>query len=338
VKVFLGSGRKADQAFIDEVEARLDGPAAAGAETGRYEVLKDAGSAYVDLLLSGFGDLDLTGTKVLVDAANGAMSEVAPLALERLGAEVLLRHGRPDGRNINDGCGALHPEGMARAVRRAGAHLGVSYDGDGDRAIFADERGRILDGDATMAILARDLLARDRLPGRKIVTTVMSNLGLATSLSDVGVGLVRTPVGDRFVVEAMERGGYALGGEQSGHIVVRHGKRLIGDGLETTLLVLGALVRSGEPLSSLGNCFARAPQTLLNVRVRAKPDLHAHDGVAAAVRDVEARLGDRGRVVLRYSGTEPLARVMVEANDLDLSRDAARSIADVIQAWIGSDQ
>lgn len=338
VKVFLGNGRKADDGFAAEVEERLAaGPGAGGGPVGRYRAFHGARDEYVDLLLADFPGLDLSGLTVLVDAANGATHETAPAALERLGAEVIAIHASPDGQNINEGCGALHPEAMAAEVAKRGADAGVSFDGDGDRAIFADETGRILDGDATMAILARDLLARGRLAGETVVVTVMSNLGLTLSLEEAGARLVRTPVGDRFVVEEMDHGGFALGGEQSGHVIVRSGNRLIGDGLETALHLLEALRRAGGPLSGLGSVFSRAPQTLLNVRVREKPELMELPGVAAAVKSAEERLGGRGRILLRYSGTEPLARVMVEANDASLTRDTAESIAAVIQSRIGSE-
>ena len=335
VKVFLGDGRKAGDDFAAEVEARLE-RAPEPADPGRYEALANATDEYLDLLLADFEGLSLRGLRIVADAANGAMHEAAPRALARLGAEVVARNVRPNGTNINRRCGALHPEPMARAVAREKADAGVSFDGDGDRAIFSDEAGRILDGDAVMAILARDLLARRRLPKRRVTTTVMANLGLELSLAEIGVELVRTPVGDRFVTEEMDRDGTALGGEQSGHLIVRRGRRLLGDGLETALHLLTARVRAGAPLSALGACYSRAPQTLLNIRVSRKPDLLRLPGVADAVRAAETELDGRGRIVLRYSGTEPLARVMVEAPDLARARGAARRIANVIEAQIGS--
>ncbi len=339
VKLFTADARKAPVSFERAVEKRL-GKRSRSAEgkTGAYRAWHGATRAYLESILAEFAGLDLTGLKLVADCANGAVSGTAPAALRSLGAEVIALHDQPNGTNINHRCGATHPEVVARAVKRHGADLGVSFDGDGDRALFADERGRVIDGDATMAVLARHLVATRRLPHRTVAATVMSNVGLPASLKEVGCRLVRTDVGDRNVVQEMDKGRFGLGGEQSGHIIVRRGKRLIGDGLETTLHLLTALQQSKETLSDLAGCFRQSPQLLLNVRVAKKPALASLKGVRKAIRRVEAELGDLGRVLVRYSGTEPLLRVMVEGPDRRCTRQAAETIAIEVEREIGGMQ
>jgi len=337
VKLFTADARKADPAFERRIEARLAKPKSpVEGVTGAYRTWHGAGEAYVGELCKEFKDLDLTGLTIVADCANGAVCDTAPRALEHLGARVIEIHAKPNGRNINRGCGATRPEVVARAVKRHVADLGVSFDGDGDRALFSDERGRVIDGDATMAILARHLKARRRLPKKTVVATVMSNVGLQSSLAEVGCRLVRTDVGDRSVVLEMDRGRFALGGEQSGHVIVRRGNRLIGDGLATTLHLLDALVESQGPLSVLAGCFTQSPQILVNVRVVKKPGLKSLPGVMKRIREVERELGDAGRVLVRYSGTEPLLRVMVEGPDRRGTSGAANRIAAEIEQEIGS--
>jgi len=337
VKVFLRNGRKPDPEFAEEVEARTDtGPCPKGEKTGAYRVMHDAVDAYLDLLMADFDGLDLTGVKVAVDCANGATSVTAPKLLERLGATVTAVAATPTGTNINRRCGSTFPKTIQRAVRDAKADVGIAFDGDGDRVIFADETGAVVDGDATMAILARDLKKRRRLPHGTVAATVMSNLGLEQSLKEIGAKLVRTPVGDRYVVEEMDRGGFSLGGEQSGHLIVRKGRRMVGDGLETALYLLAARNRAGEPLSRMGGCFAKAPQRLINIPVRERPPLEELSDVSEAIRRAKEDLADEGRVVVRYSGTEPVARVMVEALDAERMIAAAEGIAEVIRREIGS--
>ncbi|MEN8148418.1 MAG: phosphoglucosamine mutase [Planctomycetota bacterium] len=338
VKVFLRNGRKPDPEFAEEVESRTDtGPCPGGEKTGRYRALHDATNAYLDVLMKDFNGLDLAGVRVAVDCANGATSTAGPQALERLGADVVAVAAKPNGTNINRRCGSTWPKTIQRAVVDAKADVGIAFDGDGDRVIFADETGAVVDGDATMAILARDLKARRRLPRDTVAATVMSNLGLEQSLKSIGARLVRTPVGDRYVVEEMDRGGFSLGGEQSGHLIVRRGKRMVGDGLETALHLLAARQRAGDPLSRLGGCFVRAPQRLINIPVRERPPLEELPEVSDAVRKAKEDLADEGRVVVRYSGTEPVARVMVEAIDPERMAAAAEGIAAIIRREIGSE-
>ncbi len=336
VKVFLGNGMKADPAFEDEVEARLARDPADRPRPGTFASGEGAASAYAADVLREFADLSLEGLRIVVDAANGAAARTAPPILAALGAVVLPLHDSLAGGRINRGCGALHPRVAARAVVRLRADLGVTLDGDGDRALFADETGRVLDGDAVLAILARDLLARRALRGRTVVATVMSNLGLEVSLAEAGLRLHRSPVGDRHVVEAMRRLGAPLGGEQSGHVVVRSGGRHIGDGLVTALCLLRALRAAGGPLSALAACYRAAPQVLLGVPVREKPPLESLPEVQRAIEEAEERLGSDGRLVVRYSGTEPLARVMVEGLDRTATRRAAEAVAAAVRRTVGS--
>ncbi len=338
LKLFTAAGRKAGRRFEEKVTARLDGrpPSPLPHDPGTWASWPEAGERYLESVLGEFGDLSLEGLTVVADCAHGAMAEVAPRALRRLGARVHAIGVKPTGRNINRRVGATHPGAAARETVRRGADLGITFDGDGDRVLFADERGRVLDGDAIMAVLARDLLSRRALARRTVVATVMSNVGLEQSLAEIGCRLVRTDVGDRHVVEEMARGGYRLGGEQSGHLVVRRRDRLIGDGLETALHLLRALRRSGRKLSGLASCFRRSPQHLTNVRVSEKPDLSAVQPVAEEIRKVESELGAAGRVLVRYSGTEPLARVMVEGPEAAATKAAAERIARRIAREIGT--
>lgn len=337
VKLFTKNARKADPKLEQKIERRLAKPGhLPEGVTGAYRAWHGAGPAYVEALLREFKALDLSGLTIVADCANGAVCDTAPQTLSTLGARVIVIHGKPNGTNINRRCGATHPEVVARAVKKHGADLGVSFDGDGDRALFADETGRVIDGDGTMAILARDLKTGRRLRGQQVVATVMSNVGLASSLAEVGAGLIRTDVGDRSVVTEMDRGGFSLGGEQSGHIIVRRGNRLIGDGLATTLHLLAALVRSKGSLSELAGCFTQSPQVLVNVPVAKKPGLKSLPSVTKQIREVERELGDAGRVLVRYSGTEPLLRVMVEGPDRKTTGAAADRIAAEIDRKIGS--
>jgi len=290
----------------------------------------------------------LDGLRVVVDCANGAASEVAPGVFRELGAEVTAIFASPNGRNINDGCGALHPDVVARATKELGAHVGVTFDGDADRVMLADHRGKVADGDVMLLMLAEALKARGQLSGDTVVTTIMANFGLELGLKRLGVRVVRTPVGDRHVVAEMLRGGYTLGGEQSGHVIQLLRGSTTGDGLFTALALMrvafplgwmkAAQSVCGEPATALSRAideFVRTPQVLVNVHVKSKPPFEGVPAVMAAVRDAESRLQGSGRVVLRYSGTESLARVMVEGSDREaIERESAR-IASVVRDAIG---
>jgi phosphoglucosamine mutase len=315
-------------ARVNPEGARPGGPRPA---PGAVRDVPDAVARYVRHILARFPDgFRLDGLRVALDCAHGAAWAAAPLAFRTLGAQVEPVAVEPDGRNINAGCGALHPEHVAAHVRRTGAHLGVALDGDADRAILVDETGATVDGDELMAICALRMMAAGTLRDRTLVTTVMSNLGLEQAIRAAGGRLVRTAVGDRYVVEAMRAGGYNLGGEQSGHLIFLD-RGTTGDGVLAALSVVESLMAERRPLSALRHVMTRLPQTLVNVRVRERAPLEEIPAVAAAVAAVERSLGGDGRVLLRYSGTEPKARVMVEGRDQETVERHAAAIAQAIR-------
>ena len=302
---------------------------------GKAKRIDDAIGRYVVFLKSLFPrDLGLDGLTVVVDCAHGAAYQVAPAVLEELGAKVIALGVRPDGKNINDRCGAVHPERMARAVVRHGANIGLALDGDADRVIMADEKGRIVDGDAIMALLGRDLLGRKALAKRTVVATVMSSVGLERSLAEVGGRVARTPVGDRYVVEEMRRSGYNFGGEQSGHLIFLD-HVTTGDGVAAALSVLAVMRRSGRPLSELARCFEAVPQALVNVALRERRPPERIPEVARAIAGAERALGREGRVLVRLSGTENKARVLVEGPDARRIRALADDISERIRRALG---
>jgi phosphoglucosamine mutase len=280
-------------------------------------------------------DLRLDGLKIVVDCANGAAYNVAPAALEELGAEVILLGTTPNGTNINHLCGSQHPRYAAAKVLETGADLGITLDGDADRVIMIDERGQLVDGDQIMAVCAPQMKAEKRLPKNTVVATVMTNLGLEVALARHDIKLVRTQVGDRYVVEEMKRRGLVLGGEQSGHLIFLN-HATTGDGMVAALQILSVMVRTGKRLSELTSGMEAYPQRLLNVKVIDKPPLETLDTVSKAIADAEKRLGDKGRVLVRYSGTETLARVMVEGADGPLIDACADDIAAAMIKAIGA--
>jgi phosphoglucosamine mutase len=279
-------------------------------------------------------DLTLDGLRVVLDCANGAAYKVGPLVLEELGAELFKLGVEPNGRNINDGVGSLHPERLAAKVREVRADVGIALDGDADRCVLVCEKGEVVDGDAVLALAAKHMIERGVLRGGAVVATVMSNLGLEKLLARQGVGLVRTQVGDRYVVEAMRSGGYNLGGEQSGHVIFLD-HNTTGDGLITALQILAVLKRRERPLSELVSDFVRFPQVLVNVRVAEKRPLESLPEMTEAIRKVEAELAGGGRVLIRYSGTEPKARIMVEGEDEARVHAYARDLADRLVRLLG---
>ncbi|WP_232287450.1 phosphoglucosamine mutase [Anaeromyxobacter dehalogenans] len=302
---------------------------------GKAKRIDDAIGRYAQFLKTIFPkELTLDGLTVVVDCAHGAAYHVAPAVFEELGAKVIPLNVKPDGKNINDACGAVHPESMARAVKRHGANLGLALDGDADRVILADEHGNVVDGDAIMALVGRDLLARKALAKRTVVATVMSNLGLERALAPLGGKVVRTAVGDRYVVEEMRRSGYSFGGEQSGHLVFLD-HVTTGDGVAAGLNVLAVMVREGKPLSELARCFEPFPQALVNVEVREKRPVAELPGVAKAIAAAEKALGAEGRVLVRPSGTENKVRVLVEGPDAKRARALADGIAAELRQAIG---
>ncbi len=289
---------------------------------------------YTGFLVSTAAGECFAGSKIALDCAHGAAFAVAPEVFRRLGAEVVLLGTEPDGSNINRGRGALHPEGLIELVRREKADAGLAFDGDADRLILVDESGRLRDGDHVLFLLSHQFSEEDRLPTRTVVTTVMANIGLEVALRRDGLDMLRTRVGDRYVLEAMLEGGHHLGGEQSGHTIVRD-HAMAGDGILTAIQVLLAMRRSRQPLSRLCGGLEKYPQVLLNVSVAAKPDFSEIPAIQQEIDRARERLGDEGRIVIRYSGTEPLARVMVEGPRRETIEALARGIADRFRSELG---
>jgi phosphoglucosamine mutase len=306
------------------------GPSAAGTDP---ELL----AAYVHWLTRTAGTASLRGLRVLVDCANGAATPVAHEVMRGCGVAAEFIHDRPDGRNINEGCGALHPALVAGELkaRSGGFDLGVTFDGDADRALFSDAEGNVVNGDGVLLVAARDMQRRGLLAANTVVATTMSNMGLEIALQRSGIRMLRAPVGDKYVLEQMQKSGATLGGEQSGHIIFRDGDATTGDGLLTALRVMDIVARSGRALRELVADLKVFPQTIKNVRVREKKPLESIPGVAAVIRGAETELDGCGRVVVRYSGTEALARVMVEAENEAQMRRLADQIAGEIQKALG---
>jgi phosphoglucosamine mutase len=311
IKFFSREGMKLPDHIEDEIERELDRDRQPVSRRGRIAATPEGREGYV-AHLERAADARLDGMTIVVDCANGAASHVAPEVLRSLGAQVVAINAAPDGRNINDGCGALHPEVVAAEVVRVGADAGVSHDGDADRALFADARGNVIDGDQVLAANAIAMHERGTLKGDVVVGTVMSNLGLVHALRDAGIELVQTRVGDRYVLEEMERRGAMLGGEQSGHVIFRE-HATTGDGLLTAVRFLSLAALTGRSIGELAAAMRRYPQVIVNVPVEDRERLADAAAVEDAIVDAEGALGDRGRVLVRPSGTEPLIRVMVEA-------------------------
>lgn len=342
IKIFGADGFKIPDDTERKIETRAQTPRAhadsarvvIGSMGQRRDDTQSIG-AYTDFLLAAVRHQPiLRGKRIVADCNNGATFEIAPRVLRALGADVLTLNHQPDGLNINHGYDALEPRLLRETVLRAHADFGVQFDGDGDRAVFVDERGNFVDGDFVLAILARDLHARGLLNGNAVISTVMANLGLEKSLAQLGITMERTAVGDRWVTERMRATGALLGGEQSGHIVLFDGGHTTGDGLYTTLRLADVLARSAQPFSQLAACMTRYPQVLVNARVPRKPPLREFPPIQAEIARAQRTLGDNARIVVRYSGTENLARVMIEGADYDAIERAAHAIAQVIQETI----
>ncbi len=339
IKFFSSNGFK----LPDEFEARMEQlivsdeishmrPTADA--IGKAYRIDDAEGRYIEFVKrSLFRETDFQGIKVVVDCANGAAYKVTPTVLRELGATVETIANQPDGTNINDDCGALHPERLCEAVKRHQAHIGIAHDGDADRVMFVCEQGCLVDGDHIMAALALDLKARGLLARNTLVATVMSNYGLELAMGKAGIALVRTPVGDRYLLERMVAEGYNFGGEQSGHLIFLD-HNTTGDGLISALQVLSLMSRAGRPLSDLARSMTAVPQVLVNVSVKEKRDLASLPEVQQAIESGDARLNGTGRVLVRYSGTEPLLRIMVEGEQESLIRSVADDVANVIRAHL----
>jgi phosphoglucosamine mutase len=328
----------------DDMESRMedlifsgaiDGIRPTAAEIGKAFRIDDALGRYNEFVKSSFPrGMDLSGLRIVVDSANGAAYKIGPRILTELGAEVLSLYDEPTGTNINQGCGALHPEVICRAVVANRAHIGVAYDGDADRAILCDERGKIVDGDAVMAVCATHLINQGKLRHNTLVATVMSNLGLERCVQEAGGRLIRAAVGDRYVMEKMIEGGYNLGGEQSGHIIFLD-HNTTGDGLVTALQVLAIMKQDGKSLSELACCMKTYPQVLVNVRVKEKRDLSELPEIDGRIREIEKDLNGSGRLLVRYSGTEPKIRIMLEGEDEGRIRRYAEELAELIRKKLG---
>lgn len=348
IKIFAPSGRKLDEeterlietdVFAENaqtVSARAASLSQRESLVGSSDEPNALTNRYLDYLVDEIGhDISLSGIRLVIDCANGAASNIAPQLLLRLGANVIAINNNPDGRNINLDCGSLHTEGLQAEVRNQDAALGVALDGDADRSLFVDAKGRLIDGDATLWVLAKYLRGRGRLRKNTVVATIMSNIGLELALQSQEMSLVRADVGDKYVLEELLRTGASLGGEQSGHIIFPD-LSLAGDGLITTICLLRVMIEEGKALHELTEGLQTFPQILLNVEVKVKQPFDEIASIQEAVRHVEAALGSRGRLLLRYSGTEPLARVMIEGESQNEIERQARELASVIQAALGN--
>ena len=337
IKLFSAEGTKFPDAWETQIETRLAAPDAAprarGATIGRLIHYDRAEKYYVDFLTRCF-PLDLAGLTVAIDCAHGATFRVAPSVFRRLGARVVAISAQPDGTNINANCGALHPDALQKRLRAVRADIGFAFDGDGDRLISIDHLGEIRDGDYALAIAARHMAQQRRLKANLVVTTVMANLGLDESLRAAGIRMVKTQVGDRYVHEEMLKSGANLGGEQSGHLLFPD-HMPTGDGILSALAMLSVVRETGEPLASLASCMRKFPQVLVNVPVRSKPPIESIAGLGDRVGAFETEMNGIGRVLIRYSGTEALARVMIEGADAARIQAMADELAGVIRAQIG---
>ncbi len=332
IKLFQRGGEKLADEVEALVEARIGEPwqRPTGAAVGRVISDDQLVNKYIEHLLSTI-DVSLTGLKVVVDCANGASSFTAPVALARAGAEVIAIANTPDGWNINDGVGSTHLDYLRNAVLKNGADVGIAHDGDADRCLAIDATGAEIDGDVIMAILAKGFKAQGKLKANTIVGTVMSNLGFMHAMAEAGIEVVTTAVGDRYVLEAMLQSDFNLGGEQSGHVIMRDYANT-GDGLLTALQLLAEVKRSGQTLQELSRVMVRFPQVLINVKNVAKERLATSSVIADAVKAAEVELSSNGRVLLRASGTEPLVRGMVEAQSDAVAQDVATKLAQVVEA------
>lgn len=340
IKFFASDGSK----LPDDLELRIEALITSNEiehlrptadEVGKAFRIDDAEGRYIEFVKRSLPrQLDFQGLRVVVDCANGAAYKVAPKVLRELGATVWVIGDKPDGTNINAKCGAVDPQCLQEAVVEHEAHIGIAHDGDADRSVFVCEQGRVIDGDHAIAALALDLHQCGQLKRHTLVGTVMSNFGLELAMAKAGIKLVRTPVGDRYILERMTAEGYNLGGEQSGHLIFLD-HNTTGDGLISALQVLSLMKRTGRPLSDLARCMTAVPQVLLGVPVKQKPDLSTLPDVQSAIKAAEVKLNGTGRVLVRYSGTEPLLRIMVEGEQDAMIRSVADDLVGVVRTCLG---
>jgi phosphoglucosamine mutase len=341
IKFFRADGYKLDDNIERQIEhlvfsGEIDNIRPTADAIGKAVRIDDALGRYIEFAKSSFPrGMTLEGLKVVVDCANGAAYKATPCVLRELGADITVYGNQPNGRNINDNCGSMHPEAVCTRVRENGAHLGIAHDGDADRVLLCDENGELIDGDDIMAIAALDMPAQGTLADKTLVATVMSNAGLDPAIANAGGRIIRTAVGDKNVIDEMLRGGFNLGGEQSGHLIFRE-NATTGDGLVAALQILRIMKQRGEPLSKLKQCWTRYPQLVTNIKVREKKPFEELDGVLNLVAQAETVVKPHGgRVFLRYSGTEPKARLLMEGPDGQVLRDWSQRIADAIKKHVG---
>jgi len=340
IKFFSADGFKLPDKIELKIEKliesnQIDSLRPTASEVGKAFRIDDAAGRYIVFLKNTFPqEMDLSGLKIVLDCANGAAYKVAPAVFEELGAEVIPLGVNPNGTNINANCGSLHPQLISEEVKKHRADIGIALDGDADRVIVCDEFGSEVDGDHIMAICAQDMLKRKLLKKKTLVTTVMSNMGLDIAMREAGGKVIKTAVGDRYVVEEMRKGGYNLGGEQSGHMIFLD-YNTTGDGILSALQLLAVMRRTNKPLSELAAIMTSLPQVLVNTRVRERKDIMTIPDIAAKIGDVEEKLGNEGRVLIRYSGTEPLLRVMLEGKDTSEITVWADEIIDLVKKHLG---
>jgi phosphoglucosamine mutase len=328
----------------DEVEEKIEDLIFSGAidsvrptasEIGKAFRIDDPIGRYIEFVKSSIPrGMDLAGLRIVVDSANGAAYKIGPLVFEELGASVISLYDQPNGMNINQGCGSLHPEVLSRAVVANKAQIGIAFDGDADRMVLCDEKGIVVDGDAVMAICALHMMKRGSLKHNTLVATVMSNLGLELAMQQAGGKLVRAAVGDRYVMEKMIEGGYNLGGEQSGHVIFLD-YNTTGDGIISALQILSIIKQTNQPLSALATCMKTYPQILVNVKVKVRKDLESIPEISKRMSEIEKKLDGSGRLLVRYSGTEPKVRVMIEGEDQKEIKSLAEELAGMIKEKLG---
>ena len=341
IKFFRHDGYKLDDQIEERIEqlvftGEIDSIRPTAGKIGRAARIDDALGRYVEFAKASFPrGMSLEEMRIVVDAANGAAYKSTPCILRELGADVVVAHNEPNGTNINANCGSTHPDEISRLVRETGVNVGISHDGDADRVLLCDEKGEIVDGDEILAIAATDLLRSERLLNKTLVATVMSNFGLDETIASAGGKVVRTKVGDRYVIEEMLRGEMNLGGEQSGHIIFRDFSTT-GDGIVSALQILRIMHETGKPLSELKRCLKKYPQAQRNLKVKAKPPIEELREVTKLRDEAERELGGNGRVLLRYSGTEPKIRLLIEGRELSQIDRQADRIADAITKAIGA--